>query len=230
MVTVLITTMVLVALLVTKILSLRGTAVMGALMLAAVTFANTPDLNGVVLDEKNEPMPFVNVVLISLPDSAYVQGGMTDEMGRFQISTPKNDGLLKVSCIGYQTQYLNPAPGLTIQMKEDALLLSEVVVRSQLPKTRVKGEAMRTTVEGTILEKAGTVADALARVPSLEAKRDGAVTVLGRGEAEVYINGRKVQDVSELSRLRSDQIQHVDVIQNPGARYAASTKAVAKTT
>ena len=97
---------------------------MGALMLAAVTFANTPDLNGVVLDEKNEPMPFVNVVLISLPDSAYVQGGMTDEMGRFQISTPKNDGLLKVSCIGYQTQYLNAAPGLTIQMKEDALLLS----------------------------------------------------------------------------------------------------------
>ena len=169
---------------------------MGALMLAAVTFAKTPDLNGVVLDEKNEPMPFVNVVLISLPDSAYVQGGMTDEMGRFQISTPKNDGLLKVSCIGYQTQYLNSAPGLTIQMKEDALLLSEVVVRSQLPKTRVKGEAMRTTVEGTILEKAGTVADALARVPSLEAKRDGAVTVLGRGEAEVYINGRKVQDVS----------------------------------
>ena len=64
MVTVLITTMVLVALLVTKILSLRGTAVMGALMLAAVTFAKTPDLNGVVLDEKNEPMPFVNVVLI----------------------------------------------------------------------------------------------------------------------------------------------------------------------
>ncbi|MBQ1486789.1 MAG: carboxypeptidase-like regulatory domain-containing protein, partial [Muribaculaceae bacterium] len=222
--------MVLVASLVTKILSLRGTAVMGALMLAAVTFAKTPDLNGVVLDEKNEPMPFVNVVLISLPDSAYVQGGMTDEMGRFQISTPKNDGLLKVSCIGYQTQYLNPAPGLTIQMKEDALLLSEVVVRSQLPKTRVKGEAMRTTVEGTILEKAGSVADALARVPSLEAKRDGAVTVLGRGDAEVYINGRKVQDVSELSRLRSDQIQHVDVIQNPGARYAASTKAVVRIT
>ncbi|MCR4857918.1 MAG: hypothetical protein K5890_06955, partial [Bacteroidales bacterium] len=62
-------------------MSLRGTAVMGALMLAAVTFAKTPDLNGVVLDEKNEPMPFVNVVLISLPDSAYVQGGMTDEMG-----------------------------------------------------------------------------------------------------------------------------------------------------
>ena len=54
--------------------------------------------------------------------------------------------------------------------------------------------------------------------------------VLGRGDAEVYINGRKVHDISELSRLRSDQIQYVDVVQNPGARYAASTKAVVRIT
>jgi hypothetical protein len=46
----------------------------------------------------------------------------------------------------------------------------------------------------------------------------------------VYINGRRVQDIKELSRLRSDQIQHVDVVQNPGARYAASTKAVVRIT
>ncbi len=205
-------------------------ALMAAVLMAVSAFANKPDVTGTVLDEKGEPMPFVNVVLLSLPDSSFVQGAMTDDQGHFHIQTLKNDGLLKVSSIGYETQFLNPVDGLIVKMNEASLMLGEVVVRSQLPKTRVKGEAMRTTVEGTILEKAGTVADALARVPSLEAKRDGAVTVLGRGEAEVYINGRKVQDVSELSRLRSDQIQHVDVIQNPGARYAASTKAVVRIT
>ncbi len=213
-----------------KKVNFRLVAVMAATLVTMVSMAKAPDVGGVVVDEKGEPMPFVNVVLLSLPDSAFVQGAMTDEQGRFQILTPNNGNLLKVSCIGYQTQYVSAVQGLTIQMKEDALLLSEVVVKSQLPKTRVKGEAMRTTVEGTILEKAGTVADALARVPSLETQRDGAVKVLGRGDAEVYINGRKVQDVSELSRLRSDQIQHVDVIQNPGARYAASTKAVVRIT
>jgi hypothetical protein len=108
--------------------------------------------------------------------------------------------------------------------------LGGIVVKGRLPKTRVKGDAMRTTVAGTILEKAGTVSDALSKIPQLKAERDGSVEVLGRGAAEVYINGRKVQDVSELSRLRSDQIQHVDVIQNPGARYAASTKAVVRIT
>ena len=108
--------------------------------------------------------------------------------------------------------------------------LGGIVVKGRLPKTRVKGDAMRTTVAGTVLEKAGTVSDALGKIPTLEAERDGGVKVLGRGEAEVYINGRRVLDVKELSRLRSDQILHVDVVQNPGARYAASVKAVVRIT
>ena len=213
-----------------KKVSLRFTALMAAIMMTVMTFAKTQDFGGRVIDEKGEPMPFVNVVLLSLPDSAFVQGGMTDEQGMFKIVTDVNDGLFKVTNVGYQTLYIKAGQDLTIQMKEDTQLLNEVVVKGQLPKTHVKGDAMRTTVSGTILEKAGTVSDALGKIPSLEAERDGAVKVLGRGEAEVYINGRKVQDVKELSRLRSDQIQHVDVVQNPGARYAASVKAVVRIT
>ena len=209
---------------------LRFAALMAAMMMTMMSFAKTQDWGGRVIDEKGEPMPFVNVVLLSLPDSAFVQGAMTDEHGVFKIVTNVNNGVFKVSSVGYQTLYINAGEGLTIQMKEDTQILGEVVVKSQLPKTHAKGDAMRTTVAGTILEKAGTVSDALSKIPSLEAERDGAVKVLGRGDAEVYINGRRVHDEKELSRLRSDQIQHVDVIQNPGARYAASTKAVVRIT
>ena len=203
---------------------------MAAMMMTMTVQAKTQDWGGLVVDEKGEPMPYVNVVLLSLPDSVFVQGAMTDEHGVFKIVTNVNNGVFKVSSVGYQTLYINAGEGLTIQMKEDTQILGEVVVKSQLPKTHAKGDAMRTTVAGTILEKAGTVSDALSKIPSLEAERDGAVKVLGRGDAEVYINGRRVHDEKELSRLRSDQIQHVDVIQNPGARYAASTKAVVRIT
>ena len=213
-----------------KKMSLRLTALMAVMMMTMMSFAETHDWGGRVIDEKGEPMPFVNVVLLSLPDSAFVQGGMTDDNGMFQIVTDVKEGLFKVSSVGYHTLYMKAGQNLTIQMKEDTEVLSEVVVKGQLPKTHVKGDAMRTTVAGTVLEKAGTVSDALARIPSLEAKRDGGVEVLGRGAAEVYINGRRVQDEKELSRLRSDQIQHVDVVQNPGARYAASVKAVVRIT
>ena len=210
--------------------TMRLAALIAAMMMTMTMTAKTQDWGGRVIDEKGEPMPFVNVVLLSLPDSAFVQGATTDVDGVFKIVTDVNEGLFKVTSVGYQTLYINAGEGLTIQMKEDTQLLSEVVVKGQLPKTHVKGDAMRTTVAGTILEKAGTVSDALSKIPSLEAERDGGVKVLGRGDAEVYINGRRVQDMKELSRLRSDQIQHVDVVQNPGARYAASTKAVVRIT
>ena len=213
-----------------KKMNYRLAALAVAWMMVVAASAKTQDYSGKVIDQKGEPVAFVNVVLLSLPDSAFVQGAVSDEQGAFHIVTNASDGLLKLSCVGYETLFVKAANDLTITMKEDAQMLGEVVVKSQLPKTLVKGDAMRTTVAGTILEKAGTVNDALSKIPSLEAERDGGVKVLGRGDAEVYINGRRVQDNSELSRLRSDQIQHVDVVQNPGARYAASTKAVVRIT
>ena len=208
----------------------RLAALAVAWMMVVAASAKTQDYSGKVIDEKGEPVAFVNVVLLSLPDSSFVQGAVSDEQGAFHIVTNVSDGLLKLSSVGYETMFVKAANGLTITMKEDAQMLGEVVVKSQLPKTFSKGDAMRTTVAGSILEKAGTVNDALSKIPSLEAERDAGVKVLGRGDAEVYINGRRVQDIKELSRLRSDQIQHVDVIQNPGARYAASTKAVVRIT
>ena len=208
-----------------RILFLSVAIIIGLFMSMSAK-AKTQDIGGKVIDENGQPLPYVNVVLLSLPDSAFVQGAMTDEQGIFNIVTNQSQG------VGYETLYLEykAANGLTIQMKEDTKMLTEVVVKGQLPKTHVKGDAMRTTIAGTILENAGTVSDALGKIPSLETERGGSVKVLGRGEAEVYINGRRVQDLNELSRLRSDQIQHIDVVQNPGARYAASTKAVVRIT
>ena len=219
-----------------RVVFLRLAALLAVVMTSLAVQARKQDVGGKVVDGNGQPLPFVNVVLLSLPDSTFVQGAVTDENGMFNIVTRQSErpqqGLLKLSSIGYETQYVpfETAAGLTIQMKEETLTLGGVVVKGQLPQTHAKGDAMRTTVAGTILEKAGTVSDALSKIPSVEAERDGAVRVLGRGDAEVYINGRRVQDVKELSRLRSDQIQHVDVVQNPGARYAASTKAVVRIT
>ena len=213
-----------------KKMNLRLTVLMAVMIMTMTAMAKKQDIGGRVIDESGEPLPYVNVVLLSLPDSAFVQGATTDEQGMFKIVTNVSEGLLKVTSIGYETQYVKAADGLVITLKEETQTLGEVVVKSQLPKTFTKGDAMRTNVAGTILEKAGTVSDALSKIPSLEAERDGGVKVLGRGDAEVYINGRRVQDMKELSRLRSDQIQHVDVIHNPGARYAASVKAVVRIT
>lgn len=105
------------------------------------------------------------------------------------------------------------------------ITLGEIVVKSTLPQTRVKGDAMQTTISGSTLEKAGNSIDVLKQLPNVTAESEK-VEVFGRGAAEVYVNGRKLQDLKELDRIPSESIQSVEVVQNPGARYAANVKAV----
>ena len=81
----------------------RMTALVALMIMTMSAQAKTQDWGGRVIDEKGEPIPYVNVVLLSLPDSAFVQGGMTDEQGIFKIMTDVNDGLFKVTSVGYQT-------------------------------------------------------------------------------------------------------------------------------
>lgn len=107
------------------------------------------------------------------------------------------------------------------------LNLGEVVVKSTAPKTKMKNGAMVTRIEGSVLESAGTAEELLARVPGMM-RMGGEIQVIGKGTPIYYINGRKVQDTEELKRLKSHDIREVEVINNPGAAYDASTRAVVR--
>ena len=52
--------------------------------------AMNQDVDGKVTDENGQPLPNVNVVLLS-PDSTFVQGTVTDEQGSFLLPTDKKD-------------------------------------------------------------------------------------------------------------------------------------------
>ena len=93
-----------------KKMNLRLTVLMAVMIMMTMTaMAKKQDIGGRVIDESGEPLPYVNVVLLSLPDSAFVQGAMTDEQGMFKIVTNVNEGLLKVTSIGYCLLYTSDA-------------------------------------------------------------------------------------------------------------------------
>lgn len=105
--------------------------------------------------------------------------------------------------------------------------LQEVVVKGNLPNTRLKGNAMVTRIQGTPLSDAGTLGEMLVKVPGMTGT-DEAPEVLGKGSPLIYINGRLMRDNSELKRLRSEEIRDVEVINNPGAQYDATVRAVVR--
>lgn len=201
------------------------------LCFSAITPMMAQDIKGKIVDEKGEPLAFANVVLLNKQDSAFVKGVVSGEDGQFAIDSACNNGIIKVTSVGYKTAWKDCTGenAGVIKMVADSKVLGEVVVKSSLPKTILKNGGMTTTVAGSALEKAGTMEHLLDRIPNVSAQ-NGNIKVFGRGEPIIYINGRQMRDRSELDRLSSDNIKSVEVIANPGARYAASTKAVIRIT
>lgn len=105
--------------------------------------------------------------------------------------------------------------------------LGEVVVKGRLPKTRVVGGAMITRIAGSVLAEQGSAEDMLAKVPGMTRNGD-ALEVIGKGSPIIYINGRLMRDADELKHLRSEEVRDVEVINNPGAEYDATVRAVVR--
>ena len=197
-------------------------------MMSLTTQAKTQDVGGRVIDQNGEPLGFVSVALLSA-DSTYIQGATSDENGAFMIQTTEACCILRLSFIGYRTQYVD-VKGTdvgTIQMEEDQPLLSEIIVKGQMPKTKLTGNSMVTTIQGTVLGHSGTAKEMLAKVPGMTLKGED-LEVLGKGTPIFYINGRKMLDKEELKRLRSEEIASVEVITNPGAQYDATISSVVR--
>ena len=184
-------------------------------------------ITGKIVDEQGNAIQFANVAMLQSKDSVFVKGVVSDENGSFILNTPHQNGIVKVTCIGYRTVFLNVTDDNlgVIVLKEESMTLGDVIVKSSLPKSKLKNGAVITTVAGSILEKTGNIYNLLDRIPNVSTQ-NGKINIFGIGEPVIYINGKKVRDNTELDRLNPDEISTVEVKQNPGAQYASNVKAV----
>ena len=190
------------------------------------------ELSGTVIDASGAPVEFATAFLTNT-EGAVVNGGTAGADGRFTLNAPYGTYTLTVSLVGYkdatQTVTLSQAQQelSPIRLEEDTQMLGEAVVQAIMPKTKLTGEGLATSVHGSVLENAGTARDVLGKVPGLIKGQNG-LEVIGKGTPQIYINGRKMTDPTELDRLLSHEIQSVEVITNPGAQYDATVRAVVR--
>ena len=209
---------------------MKKLVVFGMMLMTAFTLAakEKSDWKGKVVDEKGDPVAYANVAVLSRADSTMVCGAVTEEDGTFNIITTETDGIMMVAMLGYQTVYFTPVDGMVITLHDDTALLEAASVQAIMPKTKLTGEGLQTNIHGSVLENVGTAQDVLAKTPGVIKGQDGSLEVVGKGTPLVYINGRRMTDASELTRLQSNEIQSVEVITNPGAQYDASVRAVVR--
>ena len=107
--------------------------------------------------------------------------------------------------------------------------LQEVVVTAKQPATKLIGSTLVSTIPGSNLVDLGNALDVLAQLPMIKVE-DNAVSVIGKSNIEIYIDGRPMRDWQELQQLLSSNLMKVELLMAPGAAYASTTGAVLKIT
>lgn len=184
-------------------------------------------LSGHITNESSQPIAYASITLYSLSDSTFLTGGVSNEAGDFVIPCEASQVIARISCIGYKTFEETFYVGHVgkIHLFPDKYALKGVTVESHRTLHKLTSEGLKTTVSGTVLERLGSAEDVLAKIPGIIKKAEG-YEVFGKGTPVFYINGRKVYDVTELTRLKAEDVKDISVISNPGSKYDATVKAV----
>ena len=104
-------------------------------------YAQNQKITGIVTDLTGKPLEGASVTLIKHPDGAV----RTDEDGRFTLTVPGRDGVLRVTSVGYTSQDvpITDEPVIQIKLEPTLTALDEVVVVGY-------GKQDRTSVTGSV--------------------------------------------------------------------------------
>lgn len=192
-------------------------------------------LVGQVIDSlTGQPLEYATVALQSMRDSSIISGGITDADGKFELEIPsKGKFLLTINFIGYKTKAIkgvSVAEGLVrvdlgkIIIAPDDKVLNEVVVQGDRSQIQLQLDKRVYTVGKDMSNAGGTATDVLENVPSVEVDVDGNVSLRGSGNVRILIDGKPsglTSTADALAMLQADQIERIEVITNPSARYDA---------
>ncbi|MCQ2243523.1 MAG: outer membrane beta-barrel family protein [Bacteroidaceae bacterium] len=104
-----------------------------------------------------------------------------------------------------------------------ATLLTANVFGQQ--KTLVDESPAETKVEGTEMARLPFVIDVLKQLPKVIVS-DNDISVVGRGVPAIYIENRKVTELTELSQIAANKVSSIKVITQPGAEYGKDVQSV----
>lgn len=196
-----------------------------------MTFAQNN--KGQLVDDEGRPIPYVNIVLLSMPDSAFVSGTMSDEKGMFELPQGRNDLIVRFSSVGYLPLCKNSRDTdfsvVRLLPDKDQYKLDEVVVTARMPMVKNKGSKSTIRVQNTMLSQLGDASMMLANTPGLHKGQNG-IEVNGLGEPIYIVDGREVNMKESVLLLRADQIKEIEIDRTPSIEYSSTGRPLVKIT
>ncbi len=203
--------------------------------------ASTQKISGTVKDGEGKELSNVTLQLLNLnrKDSAAAKLAVSGKDGSYVFAGVKpGKYMVKASYVGYSASNSNvidytegdisvPALSLTKASGGD---LKGVIVSAKKPIVEVKADKTIMNVEGTINAVGQDVLELLRKAPGVQVDKDDNISVMGKNGVQVFIDGKPSplagKDLSEyLKTLQSAQVESIEIITNPSAKYEAAGNA-----
>lgn len=198
-------------------------------------FAQKASLNGLVKDAKtNSNIELASVTLKSKTDSTKILGTKSKQNGSFLLENiPFGQYKISISYIGYE-----PKIYADYQINKNEISLGELSLNpsdNSLKGVSIVGEKQAIeigidkkvfNVDKNITAAGGTAADLLKNIPSVNVDMDGNVSIRGKDNVTLLIDGKPSSIFGNdaqaaLSSIPASSIESIEVITNPSSKYEA---------
>ena len=210
--------------------------VLGMLLFSATAFSQ--NIAGIAKDEQGKLLSGATIALKKATDSSVVKLAVTNSSGKYEFSdiqagkyfvnvshvglVPQNSAAFDVSGSGVTV------PDLVLPKSDGKM--KEVVVISRKPPIEVRADKTILNVEASINAVGSDALELLRKSPGVMVDRDDNISMSGKNGVQIYIDGRPTplsgKDLSEyLKTIQSSQIETIELITNPSAKYDAAGNA-----
>ncbi|ODT94610.1 MAG: TonB-dependent receptor [Sphingobacteriales bacterium SCN 48-20] len=210
-----------------------------SLIVLLTVAANAQQISGTVKDQSGKGVDKTTVSLLRAKDSSVAKLSVTDNEGRYSFTqTEAGSYLVSVSHVGFMPYISQPfafdgtkdvaVPAVGLVKNEGTL--SGVTVVSKKPVVEVKADKTILNVEGTINAVGNDALELLRKAPGVMVDKDDNLTMAGKNGVQVFIDGKpsplQGADLANfLKSLQSSQVESIELITNPSAKYEAAGNA-----
>ncbi len=199
----------------------------------------TQKITGNITDSEGKAINAATVLLKKAKDSSLAKTAVSNATGQYVFEGIKADEyFISISNVGFQSKslpkfVLAEAESKTIEQEKLMVTsknLQGVVIESKRPMVEVKADKMVVNVEGTINAVGNDGLELLRKSPGVMVDKDDNVSMAGKNGVQIYIDGKPsplngADLAAYLKSLQSSQIDAIELITNPSAKYEAAGNA-----
>jgi hypothetical protein len=182
---------------------------------------------GKVVDSKKKPIEFASVAIYTLRNDSLIGGQLTETNGDFSLENlPFGGYKLKITSMGYVTQEQKVIVTLktseqdlgNLVLADNTKTLNDVTITAEKSTVELKPDKKVFNVEKDLSVRGGTGEDVMKNIPGVSTDASGNVTLRNLTPI-IYVDGKPT--TLTLDQIPADQIEKVEVITNPSAKYEA---------